>query len=496
MDKDSINKFIHKHYKKVLPLLLFAPLTSKAQDLKQSEIESIEKIEVIDSTAVNPEYDLSEEPHVAESCYDLPQMSAKQALISPHKIYVGYFDNKGELQVIRTDCRYSAAAPDLLTGVFRAECPHYSQSVLTERHIEGKIPRGFTKEEYLNYLKSPNNPLGEVIRDYCNFRKKLINTANGRRSIVVRAGFFQGGVNEWSDCLRAAFCSPDVYAQKFASEYIESTPENLAIRDSVINSTYQNNELIIGEEGVKKRLAVRPLLSKIKVSGLRAKVGGITCLSDKFCDSLKYYTHEQKFDSDEKNSEFNKMSNAVKNMQVKYLTEYYLLAKDGTKTADIVDTYMAQELNKKNQTSEKVTPQKIKEHGFGIYAGIGRTMGYVESNVNGGPYFDGYYRGKNGRTFNGFYKLTEQILKKFMQPFDKNKIFTLEYLYQASVIGISGAQKTYEKFKEKQNVLQQEEQIEFKKMEEQYFQKVAPRDAIAPFGKFGFPMQNMKDNSR
>jgi hypothetical protein len=62
-------------------------------------------------------------------------------------------------------------------------------------------------------------------------------------------------------------------------------------------------------------------------------------------------------------------------------------------TAQIIDNHMAHELNKKvRNTATKVTPQQVKEHKFGIYTPPGHMLGYIESNVNGGPYFDGYYR--------------------------------------------------------------------------------------------------------
>ena len=494
MGENRLNNFAKKHAKKLLPLLMLTPLTLKAQE---SSLTEFDKIEITDSVINHPKYDFGLKPYVAESYKDLPEMSAKQAIVNPHKIYVGYFDNKGELQVIRTDCRYSAAAPDILTGVFRAECPHYKKEHITERHIEDKVPSGFTTEEYFDYVKSENNSLGEVIKDYCNFRKKLVKTPNGHKSIVVRAGFFQGGVQEWTACLRAAFCSSDVNAQKFASNFIEESSENLTIRDSVINAIYKDNELITGEEGVQKRITIRPLLSKLKVNGLSAKVAGKTCLSQKFCDSLKYYTRKQEFSDEKAEFEHKKMSASVKKLQEDYLLAWYLLAGKSNMTANIVDTHMAQEMNRKaSKNIAKVTAAQVKEHGFGIYADTGNILGYVESNVNGGPYFDGYYKSGNKRVFTGFYKLTERILKSFIEPFNKNKILTGDFLFQAAVVGISGAQAVYEKFKQKQNVLQTEEQTLIDELQKTQFKETAPRDALnIPSNKIAFP-QKIKIPSR
>ena len=98
---------------------------------------------------------------------------------------------------------------------------NFTERKQIKESLYDKIKLGYL--EYFDYVKSENNSLGEVIKDYCNFRKKLVKTPNGHKSIVVRAGFFQGGVQEWTACLRAAFCSSDVNAQKFASNFIEES---------------------------------------------------------------------------------------------------------------------------------------------------------------------------------------------------------------------------------------------------------------------------------
>lgn len=470
----KINDFFRKHVKQALPLMFLAPSTTKAQPQVTSE-QTV--TEVIDSAVNNPQYDMMMQPYIAETGKALPQMSAEQGVISPHKTYVGYFDNHGELQVVRTDCRYSTAAPDLLISVFRAECTHYSKVALEKRQIADNVPTGFTLDEYYTYLKSPNNTIGEVVRDYCNFRKKNLKTANGTKSVVVRAGFFQGSVDAWTACLRAAYCSPDENVRKFASLFIADSKENVAIRDSVMNTVYKNGEFISGEEGVKKRIRIRPLLSKIKVENIGERNGGFLCLNNKFCNTLSYYTHKQKFKNETDEFNHNKMVEAVKKMQEDYVLAWYLLAGRNTMIAQNADIYMAGEINKKvaNRTKLRVTPQQVKEKGVGIYAEPGVLMCFLESNINGGPYFNGYAKGNSS---NGFYPLTYKILKNFVQPFNKNKLLTEDFLRQASLTGISGAQQTYEKFKHQKEELQKEEQAFIEKLKQSKFKTIAPQDAI------------------
>lgn len=483
INKKNISDFIQKHYKKLLPLLFLAPVSAKAQNNTQqlnpsdvkvvnfgddekisSENNTIEFMNVAeDSTTVHPKYSGSDEPYVARTPKDLPEMSAEQAVLyKRRREFVGYFNSSGKFEVLRTDARYCAAAPKVITGVFRAECQHYNKSHLELRHAKDKMSRAFTDEtECLKYLKDENNSLGEVIEDYCNFRKKYTKGKGGRKSVVVRAGFFQGGISEWTACLRAAFCSPDENMQKFASIFIENTPENLAVRDSVINNVYnKDGEFINGDEGVKKRLKIKPLLSKLHVSGIKGDVG----FSQKFCDTLHYYTQKQKFDDEQKEFKHSQMVDAVKKLQEDYVIAWYLLAGNNCSAATSIDNDIAREFNKK--TGKKISAKDVKKHGLGIRLSPGKILIYIESNINGGPYHK------------GIYPLTQKILGKFAQPFDTNKMLTGEFLRQAAIVGISGAKEAYEKFKEKVSVLQNEEQKVVKKLERRTFRIPAPNDAI------------------
>ena len=484
INKKNISDFIQKHYKKLLPLLFLAPVSAKGQSndqrLNSSDVKVVnfngENKEALsesytvefasadmgDTTYIHPKYLGSAETYVAKTPKDLPEMSAGQAVVyKMYRMFVGYFDNKGELEVLRTDARYCAGAPKVVTGVFRAECPHYNKNHLELRHMQDK-PRALGNEtERLKYFKDKNNSLGEVIEDYCNFRKKYAGGKNGRKSIVVRAGFFQGGINEWSACLRAAFCSPDENVHKFASMFIENTPENLAVRDSVINNVYnKDGEFINGDEGVQKRLKIRPLLSKLPVSGIKGNVG----FSQKFCDALRYYTQNQKFDDEQKEFEHSKMVEAVKKLQEDYVIAWYLLAGNNCSAATSIDNDIAREFNKK--TGKKITAKEVKNRGLGIHLSPGKILIYIESNINGGPYHK------------GIYPLTQKILSNFAKTFDTNKMLTGEFLRQASIVGISGAKEAYEKFKEKVSVLQREEQEVVKKLERRTMKVPAPNDAI------------------
>lgn len=484
INKKNISDFIQKHYKKLLPLLFWAPVSAKAQNNVQqlnsagdkivnlsgakietsTETTSIEfrNISAEDSTITHPKYSGSDKTYVARTPKDLPEMSAGQAVLyKMRREFIGYFNSKGELEVLRTDARYCAAAPKVVTAVFRAECPHYNKNHLELRHAKDKMSRAFTDEaECLKYLKDKNNSLGEVIEDYCNFRKKYTKGKGGRKSVVVRAGFFQGGINEWTSCLRAAFCSPDENMQKFASIFIENTPENLAVRDSVINNVYKNGEFINGDEGVQKRLKTRPLLSKIRVEGIRGKIG----FSQKFCDSLRYYTQKQKFDDEQKEFEHSQMVDAVKKLQEDYVIAWYLLAGNNSSSAASIDNDIAREFNKK--TGKKISAKDVKKHGLGIHLSPGKILLYIESNINGGPYHK------------GIHPLTKTILAKFAQTFDENKMLTQEFLRQAAIVGISGAKETYEKFLQKVSALQNEEQEIVKNLERKIMRNPAPNDAI------------------
>lgn len=484
MNKKNISEFIQKHYKKLLPLLFLAPVSAKAQNNTQplnpsdvkvvnfgdnekisSENNTIEftNVSAEDSTTVHPKYSGSDEPYVARTPKDLPEMSAEQAVLYQHRReFVGYFNSNGKFEVLRTDARYCAAAPKVITGVFRAECQHYNKSHLELRHAKDKMSRAFADEtECLKYLKDENNSLGEVIEDYCNFRKKYTKGKGGRKSVVVRAGFFQGGINEWTACLRAAFCSPDENMQKFASIFIENTPENLAVRDSVINNVYnKDGEFINGDEGVQKRLKIRPLLSKLQVSGIKGDVG----FSQKFCDSLRYYTQKQKFDDEQKEFKHSQMVDAVKKLQEDYVIAWYLLTGNNSSSATSIDNDIAREFNKK--TGKKISAKEVKKHGLGIHLSPGKILIYIESNINGGPYHK------------GIYPLTKTILAKFAQTFDTNKMLSQEFLRQAAIVGISGAKETYEEFLQKVSALQNEEQEIVKKLERKIIRNPAPNDAI------------------
>ena len=473
VQQTKINNFIRKHIKKVLPLMFIAPSVSKAQTVIEPE-QII--TEANDTSVHNPQYDVKLKPYIATNGQELPQMTAGQSVINYHKTYVGYFDNTGELQVVRTDCRYSNAT-DMLAGVFRAECAHYSIETLEKRQIADKVPYGFNLEEYYDYLKNPDNTIGEVIRDYCNFRKKNIKTSRGKKSVVVRAGFFQGDVYSWTSCLRASYCSPDEDVRKFASLFINDSEENLAIRDSVMRAVYKNGEFISGEEGVEKRLNIRPLLSKIRVENIAERNGRFIYLSNKFCNTLKYYTQKQEFKNETEEYNHNKMFTAVKKLQEDYVLAWYLLAGKNTMISQNADVYMANKINTKiaSRTKSRVTPKQVKEKGYGIYTEPGIIMCFLESSINGGPYFNGY--SKNNKA-NGFYPLTYNILKDFIKPFNKNKLLTEDFLRQAALTGISGAQKAYEKFKSKKEYLQKEEKDFVRNLNKNKFMNTAPQDAI------------------
>lgn len=458
--------------------MFVAPVNVQAQALNKESLEIL-GTEVLDADSLmeHPKYDSQMKPYVAETYRDLPVMSAAEATINPHKTYVGYFDNHGELQVIRTDCRYSAATPDMLAGVRRAECTNYNTKYLQKRHIADRVPRGFTLDEAYDYFKSPNNSLGEMTYDYCNFRKKYIGSGANKRSIVVRAGFFQGGVNEWTACLRAAYCSSDEYVRKFASNFIVDTKENLAVRDSVMKVIYdKDGEFISGEEGVKKRIRISPLLNKITIESIGGRVGGYKCLNDKLCNLLLHYTKKQKFKNENEEFEYNKMANGLKKLEEDYTIAWYPLAGKTTKISKNADIYVANETNKKVKPNKpKVTSEQVKAKGGGIYTPPGVLLAFLESSVNGGPYFDGYAKGS---TSNGYYPLTYKVLKNFMAPFNKNKLLTQEFLRQAALLGISGAKAAYEAFNTKLNKLQKEEQEIIDRLQKNKFKPVAPQDAV------------------
>lgn len=452
MNRKDFNDWLRKHAKKLTLGILIggaSPLSATAQNITEKP-NIKDSIEVSAQHLTYPEYDANAAPVVETSATKLGQMTAQQAQMNLHKIYVGHFNEDGELEVFRADAR-CVAAGDVLTGVFRRECGHYTKKYLTRSVTDNVRTDGMSHEEYYNWATSDAHDLGEVIYNYCNFRQKKQNG----NTIVVRAGFFQGGINEWSQCLRFAYCTNNENMRSFAAHFIDDDEYNRTLRDSIMAKIYQDGKLIEGEEGVQKRMSVLGALQKIKVHGLSRTVGGRTCFSQEFCDLLQNTATAKKFAVMEEQYRYDAVRKDICQMQEDYVLNFYAIAGRHNRVAENADILAAQNINtvnsRKHSGIAKVTPQQVNQNNATVktISWADATM-FMESIINGGC------------NYKGIYPEVKSGLQKFLGYYKKNNpcdnILTEKYLHQMSILGISGAKEAYAKFLSLKQQLENEEE--------------------------------------
>ena len=459
MNKKEFGNWLEKHAKKIALFMLMVTGSAHVGGQNTKILAESDTTEVkADDYSSHQKYDPFMVPHVETSASLLPVMSVRQAILTNHKMYVGHFNEQGNLEVFRTDCRYVAAG-DALSAVFRRECTHNAKVLLNEENVcQAYGGRGFSRQEYLDWAKSSKHSLGEVVKDYYNPRKKTFGGAKGRTTIVVRLGFFQGGVNEWKQCLRSAYCSNNENMRKFAEHFIEDNELNRQIRDSVINTIYENNKMIKGENGVKKRMSVLGYMNKIPVKGISRKYGKYNCFSQEFCDLLRSCTGERKFDDLNKQNEYDKLVRDIAEMQERYVLNFYMLSGLRNRPAENADAGAAAKINASTGNGvRKVTPEEVKEKGWAIKAnGWADVALFVDSAINGGAYFKGIHPG------------AQSGLKNFLSFYHKSNpcdnILTENFLFQAASLGIGGAEEAYLQFKSQVKELEYQEQNEADKL--------------------------------